>query len=43
MPRNLVKRNGKMRKRKKKKKKTTMLERAKGLTMGPSICVYLQK
>ena len=30
-------------KEKKKKKKTTVLERAKGLIVGPSMCVYLQK
>ncbi len=30
-------------KNKKKKKKTTVLEREKGLTVGFSMCVYLQK
>ena len=30
-------------KEKRKEKKTTVLERAKGLTIGPSMCVYLQK
>ena len=30
-------------KKEKKEKKTTVLERAKGLTVDPSMCVYLQK